>query len=79
MEFKTGVEVGKDVTLDQLRSEGTRRSISASAQASARLSAAKGDELSGVFTGIDFLRDVNLGKAPESASLSPLSAAATLR
>ena len=62
VEFKTGVEVGKDVTLDQLRGEGYKAfylGIGASAGAAI---GCPGDDLPGVFTGIDFLRDVNLGK-----------------
>ena len=65
VEFKTGVEVGKDVTLDQLRSEGYKAFYLGIGASRGTAVGCKGDELSGVFTGIDFLRDVNLGKAPE--------------
>ena len=65
VEFRTGVEVGKDVTLSSLRSEGYKAfylGIGASKGVSV---GCKGDDLPGVFTGIDFLRQVNLGKKPE--------------
>lgn len=65
VEFKTGVEVGKDVTLAQLREEGYKAfylGIGASRGASVGCA---GDDLPGVLTGIDFLRDVNLDKAPK--------------
>lgn len=65
VEFRTGVEVGRDVTLDQLRAEGYRAfflGIGASAPAPAGCG---GAELAGVCTGLDFLRAVNLGKKPE--------------
>ena len=68
VEFKTGVEVGKDVTLDALRAEGYKAfylGIGASKGASV---GCPGDDLSGVYTGIDFLRQVNLDKAPQVGS-----------
>ncbi|MEA5152473.1 MAG: FAD-dependent oxidoreductase [Oscillospiraceae bacterium] len=61
VEFKTGVEVGKDVTLPQLREEGFKAfylGIGASKGASV---GCKGDDMPGVLTGIDFLKAVNLG------------------
>ncbi len=63
--FKTGVEVGKDVTLDALRQEGYKAfylAIGASVGAKLRI---PGETLGGVLTGIDFLRRVNLGERPE--------------
>lgn len=68
VQFKTGVEVGKDVTLDQLRSEGFKAfylGIGASKGSSLNC---LGEELPGVYTGIDFLRRVNLGEKPEIGS-----------
>ena len=62
VEFKTGVEVGKDVTLDALREEGYKAFyLAIGAQAGAKLGI-PGEDLKGVISGIDFLRDVNLGK-----------------
>ena len=68
VQFKTGVEVGKDITLDQLRSEGFKAfylGIGASKGSSLNC---PGEELPGVYTGIDFLRRVNLGEKPEIGS-----------
>ena len=63
VEFKTGVEVGKDVTLDSLREDGFKAFyLAVGAQSGAKLGIA-GEELAGVYSGIDFLRDVNLGKS----------------
>ena len=65
VQFKTGVAVGQDVTLDALRAEGFKAfylAVGASRGAKLRC---PGEELPGVMTGIDFLRAVNLGNAPE--------------
>ena len=65
VEFKTGVEVGTDITLDQLRNDGYKAfylGIGASKGVSV---GCKGDDLAGVYTGIDFLKAVNLGEKPE--------------
>ena len=62
--FRCGVEVGKDVTLAQLREEGYRGFyLAIGAQKSAPLGI-PGEELSGVWGGVDLLRQVNLGKTP---------------
>ena len=64
VEFKCGIEVGKDVTIDQLRSQGYKGFFAAiGAQKSAKLGI-PGEELEGVFGGVDFLREVNLGNKP---------------
>lgn len=65
VEFRCGVEVGKDVTIEQLRGEGYKGFyLAIGAQKSQKLSV-PGEELSGVWGGIDFLREVNLGNKPE--------------
>ena len=65
VEFRCGVEVGKDITIQQLREQGYKGFFLAiGAQKSAPLGV-KGDDLAGVFGGIDFLREVNLGSKPE--------------
>ncbi len=61
VEFKTGVEVGKDVTLDQLRTEGYKAFYLAIGAQGGRSLGLEGEEAEGVFTGIDFLRNVNAG------------------
>ena len=62
VEFRCGVEVGKDVTIQQLRDEGYEGFyLAIGAQKSARLGI-PGEDLEGVLGGVDFLREVNLGK-----------------
>ena len=65
VEFRTGVEVGKDVTLDALRADGYKAFYLGIGASRGTSVGCKGDDLAGVFTGIDFLREVNLGKTPE--------------
>ena len=65
VEFQCGVEVGKDVTLQQLREQGYQGFyLAIGAQKSAKLNI-PGEEYTGVFGGVDFLREVNLGSKPE--------------
>ena len=62
--FQCGVEIGKDLTIDQLREQGYKGFyLAIGAQKSARLGVA-GEELTGVYGGVDFLRAVNLGEQP---------------
>ena len=68
VQFKTGVEVGKDVTLDQLRSEGFKAFYLGIGASKGAGLGCPGEELSGVATGIDFLRRVNQGEKPEVGS-----------
>lgn len=64
VEFRCGVEVGKDVTIQQLRGEGYKGFyLAIGAQKSAKLRI-PGEELEGVLGGVDFLREVNLGNEP---------------
>jgi len=61
VEFKIGVEVGQDVTLDELRAQGYKGFyLAIGAQAGRRLGI-EGENAEGVITGVDFLRNVNLG------------------
>ena len=64
VEFKTGVEVGKDVTLDELREQGFKAFYLAIGASKGTKVGCPGDDLEGVFTGIDFLREINLGGKP---------------
>ena len=68
VQFKTGVEVGKDVTLDQLRAEGFKAFYLGIGASKGAGLGCPGEELSGVTTGIDFLRRVNQGEKPEVGS-----------
>ncbi len=64
VEFKCGVEVGKDITLDELRAQGYKGFfLGIGAQKSSSLNI-PGENLKGVFGGIDFMREVNLNKNP---------------
>jgi NADPH-dependent glutamate synthase beta subunit-like oxidoreductase/NAD-dependent dihydropyrimidine dehydrogenase PreA subunit len=65
VEFRTGVEVGRDVTLEGLRADGYKAFyLAIGASQGAKLNI-PGEELAGVSTGIDFLRSVNRGDAEE--------------
>ncbi len=67
VEFQTGFEVGKDKTIDELRHEGYQAFyLAIGAQKGASLGL-EGEDLPNVLNGVDFLRNVNLGK---EASLS---------
>ncbi len=64
VEFRCGVEVGKDITIAQLREQGYKGFYLAIGAQKSRLLGIPGEELSGVIGGIEFLREVNLGHAP---------------
>ena len=65
VEFRCGVEVGKDVTIAQLREQGYRGFyVAIGAQKSAAIRC-PGETLTGVLGGVDFLRSVNLGEQPD--------------
>ncbi len=60
--MKTGIEVGKDKTIAQLRQEGYQAFFLAiGAQESLRMGI-PGEDLEGVYRGLDYLRQLNLGK-----------------
>lgn len=62
VKFVTGVEVGKYLTLDQLRADGFKAFYFAvGAQKSRKLGLA-GEELAGVIPGVDYLKNVNYGR-----------------
>jgi len=62
--FHCGVEIGKDLTIQDLRDQGYNAIyLAVGAQKSAPLGIA-GEELKGVWGGIDFLREVNSGARP---------------
>ena len=62
VEFKAGVEVGKDVTLGELRQQGYKAFYLAIGAQAGRKLKLEGEDAGEVLAGIDFLRDVNLGK-----------------
>ncbi|MGF6376569.1 NADPH-dependent glutamate synthase beta subunit-like oxidoreductase [Clostridiales Family XIII bacterium PM5-7] len=57
--FKTGVEIGKDLTLDQLRAEGFKGFYLAIGASKGRLIGISGEDADGVYSGIEFLSKVN--------------------
>ena len=62
VEFKTGIEVGRDISLNELRVQGYKAFYMAiGAQKSAPIGI-PGEELDGVYGGIDFLRSTLTGK-----------------
>lgn len=62
VEFKTGVEVGKDVSLSDLRSQGYEAFFVAIGAQGGRKLGIEGENADGVITGVEFLRRVNLGE-----------------
>ncbi|MGL4368583.1 MAG: FAD-dependent oxidoreductase, partial [Spirochaetota bacterium] len=62
VEFKTGVEVGKDVTIADLRKQGFKGFYIAIGAQGGRKIGIEGEDAQGVIAGVDFLRNINLGK-----------------
>ena len=61
VEFKCGVEVGKDVTIDELRAQGFKGFfVAVGLQSGGKLNI-PGEDAEGVMAGIDFLKNVNIG------------------
>ena len=63
VEIKCGVEVGKDVTLDELRKDGYKGFYIAIGAQGGRKLKIPGEESVGVVSGIDFLRKVSTDKS----------------
>ena len=61
VEFKTGIEIGKDFTIAQLRENGFKAFFVAIGAHECKLLGIEGENLTGVYPGIEFLREVNLG------------------
>jgi NADPH-dependent glutamate synthase beta subunit-like oxidoreductase/NAD-dependent dihydropyrimidine dehydrogenase PreA subunit len=59
--FKTGVEVGKDITLEELRKEGFEAFFLAIGAQGGNKLGIEGEDASGLLTGVKFLRNVSLG------------------
>ena len=59
VEFEFGVEVGKDVTIEELRSRGYKAFFIAIGMQGGRLAGVPGEDAEGVETGVDFLRRIN--------------------
>lgn len=63
VEFKCGVEVGKDVTIPELREQGYKAFYIAIGAQNGRKLGIEGEELEGVNIGLDFLNKVNADSA----------------
>ncbi len=62
VEFKTGIEIGKDLSLKDLRTQGFEAFyLGIGAQAGRKLGI-EGENAAGVTTGVDFLRSINLNE-----------------
>lgn len=61
VEIKTGVEVGKDITIAQLREQGYKGFYVAIGCQGGRLPGIPGEDLEGTMTAIDFLYEANCG------------------
>lgn len=62
-EIRCGVEVGKDISLKELREKGFKAFYVAIGMQGGRMAGVPGEDAKGVETGIDFLRKVNLNEA----------------
>ncbi|MEG1558132.1 MAG: FAD-dependent oxidoreductase, partial [Oscillospiraceae bacterium] len=62
VQFKTGVEVGKDVSLKELREQGFKAFYLAIGAQGGKKLGIEGEDAKNVIAGVDFLRDVNLGR-----------------
>lgn len=62
VEIKSGVEVGKDVTLKELREQGYKAFYIAIGCSAGRRPGVPGDDAEGTTTAIDYLREANTGK-----------------
>ena len=61
VDIRCGVEVGRDVTLDDLRAEGYRAFYIAIGCQGGRLPGVEGENAAGAVTAVDFLREANCG------------------
>jgi NADPH-dependent glutamate synthase beta subunit-like oxidoreductase len=59
VEIRCGVEVGKDITIQQLRGQGYKAFFVAIGMQGGRLAGVPGEDAEGVETGVDFLRRIN--------------------
>ncbi|MEG0763964.1 MAG: FAD-dependent oxidoreductase [Oscillospiraceae bacterium] len=63
VEFKTGIEIGKDITLAQLREQGYKAFYIAIGAQSGRKVGIEGEDAKGVMSGVDFLKSINLDES----------------
>ena len=63
VEFRTGVNLGSDVTVGQLRDQGYGAFFMAIGSQECKLLGIEGEEIEGVWPGVDYLQRANLGEA----------------
>ncbi len=61
VQFKTGIEIGKDITVATLREEGFKAIFLGIGAHECKPLGIDGENLKGVYAGVEFLREVNLG------------------
>lgn len=64
VEIRTGIEVGKDITIDDLRKQGYQAFYIAIGCSAGKLPGIPGDTAEGTMTAIDYLHNANCGNAP---------------
>ncbi|MBQ2775201.1 MAG: FAD-dependent oxidoreductase [Clostridia bacterium] len=64
VKLQNNIKIGTDITLDELRASNDAVVVAVGAWVSSKMRV-KGEDLDGVYGGIDFLRSVILGKAPK--------------
>ena len=69
MTIRTGVEVGRDVTLEQLRAEGYQAFYLAIGCQGGKLLGLPGEDSENVTTAVDFLRTANCGQKKVSGAV----------
>ena len=69
VEIRTGVEVGKDISIEQLREQGYKGFYVAIGCQGGKLPGISGETLPGTITAIDFLHDANCGKVKVSGNV----------
>jgi NADPH-dependent glutamate synthase beta subunit-like oxidoreductase len=60
--MQTGMEVGKNITIEQLRKQGYQAIFLSIGAHECKSLGIEGENLDGVYPGVDFLREANLGK-----------------
>ena len=69
VDIRTGIEVGKDITIEQLREQGYKGFYVAIGCQGGKLPGITGETLPGTTTAIDFLHDANCGKVKVSGNV----------
>ncbi|MEE1011621.1 MAG: FAD-dependent oxidoreductase [Acutalibacteraceae bacterium] len=64
VEMKNNIKVGKDISFEEIRNGADAVLVTVGAWKGSSIRC-KGEELDGVLSGIDFLREVNMGNIPE--------------